>query len=306
MPFISAFAAKCAIPAVDVMVAITLHDRVQVRVAGESPAAESFHRDSPGMRNPHNREYCFGGFQNCDHKPQYFCGVIGSHLTPQSESDGFAKMGKAGQKKFAAMVKAQAGMEGTDKRGRIIVPPGYFLLFLNTVRVETGDDRGLIHAVNPTPVHYTSVKMFWGMRITDADNSGMVDPVTKERLSYEGIEQLCHTNGMVPLGSGQANALWPAMSYAFPKTMLVKAKRFVDDMLVPGALLVPFENSGRKDWTRSFASLADMGLPVFKYRPDELALLHPQKVLELFNTDTMQLESFPLINHAHKRPRKED
>jgi len=300
MPFITELAHQSGIPMDEVMAAIVLHDRIQVRPAGESAAAESFHLDSPGMRNADDvKEMCFGGFQNCDPSPQYFCGIKGSHRTPQSDHAGFTKIGKEGQKHYTALLAAQATHDDTDKKGKIIVPPGHLLLFLNTVRGFNAGDSGMVHAVNSTKVKYTSVKLFFGFRLTTATNTGMVGQ-KKHRLTYEQLDHIMATNDLVPLGSGQTSALWLGLYHCFPDTMVPRARHFVETMLVDGALRYPFEKANSaSEYTRSMKSLADMGLPLHEpYRQDELDLLRPQKIVRLRNFETGEIDEYPLSKRA--------
>jgi len=293
MPMFQELAELSEIP--EVKLARILFDRIQIRPAGESPSAESFHRDLPGMEEEDGvDEICIGGFQNCDTANQKLCGIKGSHLTDPPPGTGFAKIDKAGQKHYAQMLAAQANQSDTDSKGKIIVPPGHLILFVNAMRIK-GKRGGLVHAVNPTKVPYTSVKIFFGARLTTAETTGMVGE-DKERLSFELLEQRMRDNDVIPLGSGQTPAFYPGMYHVFPDKLLPIAKRVVDEMLVPGAMRYPFEQANsRHDYTRSTKSLKDMGVPLHPaYRPDEFACMRPQRDVQIYNFKTGEVDTYPL------------
>ena len=296
MPMIQEMAEQSEIP--DVKLARILFDRIQIRPAGESPMAESFHRDLPGMEEDEGEEeICVGGFQNCDDADQKFCGIKGSHLMDPPPGTGFAKIDKQGQKIYAQMLAAQANQEDTDSKGKIIVPPGHLILFVNAMRVN-GKRGGLVHAVNAAKVRYTSVKIFFGFRLTTADTTGMVG-MDKKRLSFEELEQRMRDNDVIPLGSGQTPAFYPGMYHVIPK-LLPSAKRVIDEMLVPGAMRYPLDQANsRDDFTRSTKSLKDMGVPLHPpYREDEFACMRPQQDVRIYNFETGEVDTYPL-----KRPR---
>ena len=281
MPMIQTFAELSGIP--NVKLARGLFDRIQIRPPGESAKAESFHRDLPGMVEV-EREICIGGFQNCDLHNQKLCAVKGSHTVAAAGGQGFSPIDKAGQKEYAARLKAQANQHDTDAKGRIIVPPGHLILFFSNI----------VHAVNAATVPYTSVKIFFGFRLTAADNTGMVG-IDKKRLTYEELETRMVANDVIPLGSGQTPAFYPGMYHVIPK-MLPIAQRVVAKMLVPGAMRVPFEKANaRHDYTRATTSLEAMG--VQKHRPydeTEFACIRPQSTVMIKNYDTGVIETFPL------------
>jgi hypothetical protein len=256
--------------------------------------AESFHRDLPGMDEDVGvDEICVGGFQNCDDADQKFCGIKGSHLDEPPAGTGFAKIDKEGQKHYAKLLAAQAYQYDTDSKGKIIVPPGHLILFVNAMRV--GPTRGgLVHAVNATKVPYTSVKIFFGFRLTTADTTGMVG-MDKKRLSFEALEQRMRDNDVIPLGSGQTPAFYPGMYHVIPRLLPI-AKQVVDEMLVPGAMRYPFDQANsRDDFTRSTKSLKDMGVPLHPaYRPDEFACMRPQRDVQIYNFKTGEVDTYPL------------
>ena len=267
----------------EVKLARILHDRIQIRPAGATASAESFHRDLPGMMQ--EEEWCIGGFQNCDAGNQYFCGVKGSHTLTTPSGAGFSKIDQAGQKEYKARLAAQANQHDTDSKGKIIVPPGHLILFFSN----------MVHAVNASKVPYTSVKIFFGLRLTPHISTGMVG-IDKRPLTYEAVVARMKANDVIPLGSGQTPAFYPGMYHVFPETLLPKAEVFVERMLVPGAMRYPIrEANSRHDYTRSVKSLAELGLPLYTYRQDQFEAMLPQREVRIMNYKTGEIDTYPLI-----------
>jgi len=275
-----------------------LFDRIQIRPPGESASAESFHRDHPGLPEKDGVvSFSFGGFQNLDKQDQKFCGIKGSHSYRQGAASGigFKKIDKAGQKHFAEMLKAQAHQEDTDAKGKIIVPPGKLIVFF----------ADLVHAVNPDKIDDTSVKIFYGFGLTTADHTRMVS--RGQLLSFEKVKKLMVENDVIPLGSGQTPAMYPAMYLVVLKQLPI-FERFQEEMLIPGAMRYPLRDASGKlvhkaahDYTRATKSLAEMGVPLHPaYRQDEFDCMLPQSDVRIFNFETGAVDTFPLYKEIKR------
>jgi len=113
----------------------TLFDRMLLRIKGQSPIKESWHRDvTPGLNET---DVVLGGWTNFDDKSNYFSCVPGTH--EKSKTSGFV------------IIKDQK-FNGT----KIEVKPGYGILF----------HQNIIHEVLPVKLNYDTLRIFHGFRIT--------------------------------------------------------------------------------------------------------------------------------------------
>lgn len=264
-------------------------DRTMIRPPGESPSAESWHQDSPA----HGREgeRWTGGWINFDAEDQHFAAVAGTHTNGKIEGGGFQAIDKSQHADFNARLKAQAGKEGYDDRGFIVVPPNHLLVFNSTI----------VHKVNPSKKATTSVKTFFGLRFTTFDDSGIFPtkppPKGEKRkaVSYDEIRKAMRSNAVMYLPSGQTPVMYPASYLNFPDKQLHYYEEFERDMLKPGAMKPLRDPSGKilhkmhkyYDDTRAMRSLEEQGLPLHQpYHPSELDLMVPKIEPEVLDWET--------------------
>jgi hypothetical protein len=271
-------------------------DRVQVRGPKRSPSKESWHRDFPAVQSA--GEYWLGGWENCDPEPQYFCAIKGTHFEGAASS-GFSKIAKGEHAELDARLLAQANQPDTNKQGKIVIPPKHFLLSFGT----------LVHAINPTKFAYTSVKAFLGTyRFTARDDSGIMHPDKSRLLTHEEIAARMAANDVTIMSSGQYPPFYPGNYLVCRDKQLHLFERARDTMLVEGAMKFPLYNEAgelvhksHKDETRSFKSLAAMGLPLYPpYQAHELELMRPRREVALPNAEG-QIE---LVSLYPERPLK--
>lgn len=268
-------------------------DRVQVRGPNRSTSKDSWHRDFPAQivsaakTKKRKAEDCFsnevwlGGWENCDSTPQAFCALKGTHLLDAS-GGGFSKIAASQHPELNAQLLAQANQPDTDSTGKIVIPPRHFVLsFAN-----------MVHAVNPASFKYTSVKAFLGAyRLTSRSDSGLVHPDKTRLITHEEQEARMVANDVQIMSSGQYPPAYPANYLVCRDKQLPIFEAFQEKMLIPGAMKFDLRNEAgelqhkaHQDWTRSFASLKDMGVPLHPpYKPHEFALMRPSREVTLPN-----------------------
>ena len=149
-------------------------DRMLYRPAGVAPTAESFHRDESGGLLD---DITFGGWLNFNDQPQTLSCVPCTHsLDPEQQ----AAVG------FHAIPKAQH-REMKARRRIVDIPAGYAVIFIDNI----------VHEVLSRKCKFDLLRVFIGFRLTRD-----TEPLTP------GIRELLHTQGVVPLKSGQVPPMY--------------------------------------------------------------------------------------------------
>lgn len=267
-------------------------NRTMVRIKGETPAGESWHRDSPA----HGRddELWLGGWINFDPEPQHFAAVAGTHSFGKIEAGGFKAIDKSQHADFDARMKAQASEEGYDERGMIVIPPMHRLAFVSNIAHKVNNKLTKWLKAN------TSVKTFLDVRFTIYPDSGIFPtkpPAKGEKrkaVSFEEIRGDMEEQGSLFLPSGQIPVMYPAAYLNFPK-QLHYYEDFEKKQLTPGAMKPLRDADGNilhkmhkyYDDTRAMRSLEKQGLPLHKrHHPAELRSMVPQLEPEVLNWET--------------------
>ena len=240
-------------------------DRLIYRIVGETPSAESMHRDEAATAL--DGDTVFGGWVNLDDEPQYFSCCPRTHKDVGGKNKGFAKIEKSEYEKFRSPSPDRPA-------GWVVVeiPPGSALIFYER----------LVHEVNPTPAVRRMLRMALGWRVTDSE----------EPLFGAQTDEWVRSQAVPKIKSGQNPVVFPSAYYNFTRnfqTLTDWSKRtFVQECLyehsVNGGPL-----SGSK-WTRvkqKMDSLSGLGLRMHRsYDSDEVALLKPQREWNLYTFDS--------------------
>ena len=177
-------------------------DRVTLRRKGQSPTAESLHRDEAMTAKPDDD--VFGGWVNLDDTDQSFLCCPQTHREV-SGSRGFAKIND----------KAQKDHYGTLLR-RVRIPPGHLLVFYER----------LVHEVAKNTAASDMYRVHCGFRITDE-----TEPLFGDRLTRDWIE----TNAVPRIKSGQWPAVYPGAYYNFARHW-GELPRWCTETFVPACL----------------------------------------------------------------------
>jgi hypothetical protein len=121
-------------------------DRVVYRVKGQTTSAESMHRDEAPTALDGDSVY--GGWLNLDSHPQFFSCAPGTHTDVGNANKGFAKIVDASERK-----------RYTQRFKLIPVPPGHMVIFYER----------LVHEVFKKTAERLTLRVFFGWRVTDAD-----------------------------------------------------------------------------------------------------------------------------------------
>lgn len=229
-----------------------LWDRFMFRYKGQSPSAETWHRDVIPPNKISEWDEVFGGWINMDSKPQYFSCILGSHLdTKLSElKEGFAVIPK---KDVSTLNKYKTLVE---------VPPGHMIIF----------PQYIVHEVLGAPAKNDMMRLFLGWRLTREKT--WIHPDIPERVESQNI---------MKLPSGQLPAMYSKSHLMFyqnkefspiPKRDKVTLKTWSEETFIPQLV-----NSQKELIPRFLGSLKEYGLPLYsKYSQEELEMYKPSKI----------------------------
>ena len=148
-----------------------MYDRMMLRLAGESPSKESWHRDEDTAAT---NDIKFGGWCNLDSTPQFFSCIRGSHSPAGSRGGGFKKLTPVEQKEL-----------NNDKDKIMVeIPPGSIVIFYENI----------IHEVLATKATHDMCRLFLGWRFTTRDPTML--PETAAVIRDQGVPKL--KSGQVP------------------------------------------------------------------------------------------------------------
>lgn len=233
-------------------------DRLMYRVPGETPTAESMHRDEAATAK--DGDDVFGGWLNLDDSDQFFSCVPRTHLEVGTRNRGFAKLDEAEVEAYRPRLV------------RVRIPPGCVLIFYER----------LVHEVLAIRAAATTLRMFFGWRVTDDAEPLHGADVTRSWIRAQAVPRL---------KSGQVPPVWPSAYGNFPRnfeTLSDWSKR----TFAPECLREHTVRSGAQQgstWTRvprHMASLLAHGFTLHPaYDEHETALLWPRREWHLRTFD---------------------
>ncbi|MDA9633400.1 hypothetical protein N9S81_00510, partial [bacterium] len=237
-------------------------DRLLYRIPGETPTAESMHRDEAATAL--DGDTIFGGWVNFDDSAQYFSCCPRTHTDVGGQNTGFAKIPKEEYQIFR------------DRGWTLVkIPPGACLIFYER----------LVHEVNANTADKLSMRMFLGWRVTDADQ-----PLFGTKATMQWID----TQGVPKIKSGQDPPVWPSAYSNFPRNFQTLTDWSVRTYAPQCIFTQTVGGSGAfagTQWRRVKAkmlSLREYGLPLHRlYDAAEVALVAtPSRTWELFTFDS--------------------
>lgn len=120
--------------------------RMTIRVRGQKPSAEQFHRDEASELIASSDDKVFGGWVNLDNEDQFFSCVPGTHMPDTNNHRGFSKISKEEVKQIRAQNRAQC----------VVIPPGHMLVFY----------ENMVHEVVSRVARKTLVRLHLAFRLT--------------------------------------------------------------------------------------------------------------------------------------------
>tara|TARA_B100001057_G_scaffold492543_1_gene585131 strand:+ start:1031 stop:2218 length:1188 start_codon:yes stop_codon:yes gene_type:complete len=236
-------------------------DRLMYRTAGQTPTAESMHRDISPMAL--STDVVFGGWVNLDHVDQFFSCAPRTHSEVPGQNSGFALIKTDEEKaKYRPLFET------------IAIPPGHCMIFYER----------LVHEVLAKRATVRMLRMHLGWRVTDAD-----DALFDEKLMKYWIEK----QGVPKLKSGQDPPVWPSAYSNYPKNFQTLTdwstrtfvEQCVDDTLVGGKS--EYAGTYMKRVSTKMKSLSEYGLTMHKaYDEHERKLLYPSRAWNLYTFDS--------------------
>lgn len=224
-------------------------DRMMIRLQGESPSKETWHRDEANLASPD--DLTFGGWLNLDNNNQYFSCVKGTH-TVQRGAGGFSKIKKTEHTKL------------NEASVKIKIPPGAILIFY----------EHLVHEVVPSKAKYTMCRLFTGFRITTSN-----DPL------IPNLKEILDNQGVVPLKSGQIPPMYAKLHWVNHIDML---KTWSEQHMKEECLEVKTYKTGKRAGQQVkivhniMKSLREYNFPLYpKYTKEEVAIYKPNRKWEL-------------------------
>ena len=268
-------------------------DRLLYRVAGQTPTAESMHRDE--ALKALDGDDVFGGWINLEDVPQVFSCCPQTHQEVGNQNGGFAKITSAEDK---ARYRASFSL--------VNIPPGYMVIFYERLVHEV--------AAVTVPQGRTMIRMFLGWRATNADLPLFDDPripLARNNVTRGWIEN----QGVPKIKSGQDPPVWPSAYSNFPRnyqTLTNWSRRtYVPEVLFTHTVGGSGAAAGT-NWIRVRAKMLSLreygfldhdaddtgsknknkdGTPKRKMHPaydeDEISLLAPQRAWKLYTFDSM-------------------
>ena len=235
-------------------------DRFIFRNQGDTPSAESMHRDE--AETAVDGDTIFGGWVNLDDHDHFFSCAPRTHTMVGGQNKGFAKIKSASEQAyFRAMFQ------------RIVIPPGHMILFYER----------LVHEVLSIMAPRRMLRLMLGWRITD-----QTEPLFGEALTTEWTQR----QGVPYLKSGQHTPILPALYLSnWWRRIEPWATRMFQAVCLTTHTIGSGVNAGttymlpRMDTLRdrSMLSLQEYGLPLHPpYDDDELRLLRPQREWMLY------------------------
>ena len=222
-------------------------DRMQFRLAGNAPMAETWHRDeAPECKAG---DATFGGWLNLDTQPQYFSCILGSHSTVM----------QAGGRGYAQIKKDEAkGYATSQHKTRVPAPPGHIILFYESI----------VHEVIATKLKYDSIRLFLGWRLTRH-----LQPLYPSNITT------CTDQGVPLIKSGQRPPMYSLMHWMNHRARLVEwTARNIRQQCTELKALRSQPDAQLRVVHRHMHSLRDYGLALYPaYTSSELSVFTPRR-----------------------------
>ena len=204
-------------------------DRLMFRQPGQTPSAESLHRDE--AQTAHPNDVVFGGWINFDDSDQHFSCVPETH-TEVSGNRGFAKIDDPVEK-----AKYKERLE------RVKIPPGHILVFYERI----------VHEVLANTASQLTMRMFFGWRLTDE---------TTPLFGGDALGQWIEDQAVPKIKSGQNPAVWPSCYSNFSRnfqTLTDWSKRtWAPELLYTHTLANTAKSMPGSEWERVPAKLPSL------------------------------------------------
>lgn len=148
-------------------------DRMVIREPGETPSAESWHRDEAVIMTTPD-DIVYGGWINLDNKPQTFSCVLKSHHTGETNNGGFVKVTK----------EESARIKSLNLSTKIKIPPGGILIF----------HENIIHEVLSRKLKHRMVRIHTAWRLTPGEST--MSPELQHQLDTQSTVTI--KSGQIP------------------------------------------------------------------------------------------------------------
>lgn len=260
-------------------------DRILYRIVGETPTAESMHRDESIAAK--DGDVILGGWINLDDETQYFSCCPRTHHDVSNQNKGFAKITTKEEK---ASYRARFR--------RIVIPPGHCVIFYER----------LVHEVVAIKATRRMLRLFLGWRITDEE-----EPLFGAQTMRSWIEE----QAVPKIKSGQYPPVWPSAYSNFPKrfkTLTTWSQRtYAAQCLYEHTVAGEGVAAGTR-WIRVKAkmrSLREYGLPMWpRYDQHESLVLTPSREWQLYTFDSPQARvAYKTVTpeewHAHQHAQRQ-
>ena len=262
-----------------------LVDRIMIRPTGDKADAESWHRDTaPGM----NADKTFGGWINLDTESQYFGCVPGTHKKHLHTSEPYER--RSGDKGFGPIKKDHHHLYAAAKQ-IIEIPPGCILVFQEDV----------VHEVMAIELKYTTVRQFFGWRLTKQSNVTLKSDAIGRSLTNAEFITMMHEQAVIPLKSGQNPEMYPRNFNTYNINKVgARWKKFKRENMVPN-VMPPESEKGKNAYMKSLADLHAEGSISRMHPPyehHEIQMLLPNKTFRLTNPRTGHREVVSLHDES--------
>lgn len=223
-----------------------LFDRMMLRIKGNAPSRESWHRDvTPNLKES---DKMFGGWINLDDENQYFSCVPGTHIIAQSnmKTKGFAAI-KKGTPEFEKL---------NEQKIKVSIPPGHCIIFF----------QHIIHEVLSKKMKHDSYRVFNSFRITD-DTNPIFD-----------IESVLDNQSVPRLPSNQIPPMYAKLHWTNWVEKIETWSKRINDKCVEERYMKA-KNKTFKVVHQHMNSLNEYGFQLYKpYTQTERAIFKPQKL----------------------------
>ena len=232
-----------------------LWDRMMYRYRGQTPSAETWHRDVIPGKKISEWDEVFGGWVNLDSESQYFSCILGSHLDTKLSAldEGFAVIPK---KDVPTLNKHTT---------RIEVPPGHMIIF----------PQYIVHEVLGSAAKHNMVRLFLGWRLTREIT--WIHPDIPERVESQDIMKL--PSGQLPAMYSKSHLMfYQNKEFApIPNEPRVTLRTWSDETFIP-----PLRNTKNAIIPRFLDSLKEYNLHLYpKYNQEELDMYRPTNILNI-------------------------